>query len=408
MNMWSPRALFVLVASLAAVRTIQAATAPAVLINSGHAAPYVTKDLAILHPELNSPSGLSAIDNTCGGATTASACAANLQLDLTIVADSQNTSLANLNVATSQYPVNHAPYVLVNNSFSAYNQSFWDLQPYAQLQADGVLMSWAYVETYEPGTPPPLVSVTTTATSGPASLAATNWGLEFGMANNYKGFDTSAPSWVTAAMTAVLAAMKLDHPSWSWFDIKAALRQTASNWATGWNPAQFGYGAIDYDSATSIPSTAALYLQPPVLQLSKSADGKIVVTLYPFRSSRRAYEVVYVIPTGYLFPMKNELTAADISNLVSAGGQLVFTGSHSDVIPTGEASFTPTPGMAYTLVAFTTDGLGSYSRVETWCPQSVTDPAADAPLPMWAYAALGFALPALTMRRRRVGIRHQY
>ncbi len=371
--MWIRTPVLAVAVSLAVMCTAGAATAPAILINSSHAAQFVTNDLVMLHPELNSPAGLSTIDSTCGLATTAATCAANTMFDDTIVDDALDIYVQNINVRTSQYPVNHVPYTLVNNSFSGYSLAVWDLPHYAVLQGNGVLMSWAFVAALPAGTPPPITSVTTTATAGPASLAGASWGLEFGISNNYKGFDTSAPSWVTAAMTAVLAAMKVDHPSWNWFDIKGALRQTAANWKAGWNTSQFGYGAIDYDSATAISSTAALYLQPPILQLSSSGE-KVIITLYPFRSTRRAYEVVYLIPGGYVFPMRNELTAADISALASAGGQLVFTSNSADVIPVSTASFTPAPGMTYTLVAFTTDGAGAYSRVEAWGPQAITIP----------------------------------
>jgi hypothetical protein len=403
LNMWNPCGLVALMATVSAIQ------APSVLINSGHAARNVTTDLLVLHPELNSAAGLGAIDNTCGSATTSAGCSANVMFDVTIASDTQSTLLANINVATSQYPVNHAPYVLVNNSFTGYSQTGWDAEPYALLQTTGVLMSWAYVGSpvLPTGTPPPLVSVTTTATSGPASLAGVNWGLEFGIPANYKGFDTSLPSWVTAAMTAVLAAMKIDHPSWNWFDIKAALRQTASNWSSGWNPAQFGYGAIDYNAATAISTTDALYLQPPVLRLTAGASGEPTLTLYPFRSARRAYEVAYVVPPGYVFPLKNELTEADMSNLLAAGGQRVFTGNGADTVPTGAAELTPSPGATHTLVAFTTDGAGAYSRVESWCPQSITDPpgsgpraVADAPLPKWSYAVTGLCLLMLATRQR--------
>lgn len=336
-------------------------------------------DFVILHPELNSPAGLSTIDDTCLGVTTGSACAANITFDDNIIADTQNSSLNNANAASYQYPVNHAPYILANNSRTGYDLKTWgDLGTYAQLQMSGLMMSWAFVQALPPGTPPPITSTTTTATSGPASLAGANWGLEFGISNNYKGFDTSAASWVTAAMTAVLAAIKVDHPAWNWFDIKGALRQTASNWVTGWDAANFGYGAIDYDSATALASPAAIYLQPPILQ-APSVSDKVSVTIYPFRSSRRHHEVVYLVPASYVFPTNSEFTAGEISNLINAGGQLVFTGNTTDTTPSGVASFTSIPGGRYKLVALTTDNAGAYSRVEAWSVQTVTVTATPAP-----------------------------
>jgi hypothetical protein len=358
------------------------AATPPVLVNSAHGANYLYADFLILHPELSSPAVLI-IDDRCVGATTALACVSSTTFDVNIVADTQNTSLANAaNNGTYQYPVDNAPYILVNNSFTGYTLTgAGDPATYAQLQAYGVMMCWAFVQALPAGTAPPITSTTVTATSGPASLAGSNPGLEFGMANNYEGFDTSAPSWVTAALTAVLDAMKVDHPDWNWQDIKAALRQTASNWATGWDPAQFGYGAIDYNAATAVAGTAAIYLQPPILQAS-GVNGQISITLYPYRSSRRHHEVVYLVPDNYTFPMASELTARDIANLTRAGGRLVFTSNATDMIPHGVASsecLTRGAGGSYTLVALTTDNAGAYSRVESWSPQTVIVTAAPAP-----------------------------
>jgi hypothetical protein len=67
-------------------------------------------------------------------------------------------------------------------------------------------------------------------------------------------------------MAGFLAALKYAHPSWSWFDIKAALRQSASNWATGYSHSAFGYGYIDWSAANALGSPSSLYLQPPGLQ----------------------------------------------------------------------------------------------------------------------------------------------
>ena len=107
--------------------------------------------------------------------------------------------------------------------------------------------------------------------------------------------------------------------------------------------------------------------------MSISNGGSLLeVTLYPFRQTRRSFEVVYRISASYKWPLKNEYTSADIA---ASAGTLVYTSSGSDSIP----RFTYTPGAAGTvnLVAFTTDGLGNYSRVEEFSvvPEVLTAPA---------------------------------
>ena len=255
-----------------------------------------------------------------------------------------------------------SPACSLSNSFSSYTNTI-DTGNYATLVADGTLDNWAYV----PNSPlastaqPPTVAVTSNSSPG-----ATGYGIEFSLASAYKGCDTSSPSGGTGVMAGLLAAVKLAHPTWNWWDIKGAFRQTAANWSTGYDHTNYGYGVVDYDSAVALASTSAVYLQPPVMTLSLSGFF-YTVNLYPFRQSRRVREVVYAVPRSYSWPRKNEYVLADIT---ASGGTLAYTSNGTDVIPTFTYVTSPA-GPAVNLVAFTTDGSGAYSRVEEFSPMAV-------------------------------------
>lgn len=265
-------------------------------------------------------------------------------------------------------PVNHAPYTVLSNSFSSYgtHQSSLDTQSYAALNASNLINNWAYVPifTLPISTPPPIMVANISRSFGGG---LTGGGVEFGMSSAYKGFDTTSPSCTTASFSAVLAAMKVSHPTWTWGDIKAALRQKSSNWATGYSQGAYGYGNIDYDAAVAIASTASLFLQPPLMTVS-AAGNQLTLTLYPFRSTRRHHEVVYIVPTTYAWPVKNEYVLADIT---ASAGTLLYSSNGTDVIPTTTVTAMQAPGNYY-LIAFTADNLGAFSRVEPFSAIPVT------------------------------------
>jgi hypothetical protein len=288
------------------------------------------------------------------------------------IIDSTSTSTP-LNSVASGAVVNHAPYSVINGSYCCSHGEGDDATYYQFLSNTGEILSSAFaVQVGGPlpaGTPPPTLS--TNASAPDSSNGGSGWGIEFGLSASYFGLDTSTDSWVSAEMAGFLVALQYEHPTWAWFDIKAALRQTASNWATGYSHSAFGYGFIAWINANAISSPANLYLQPPGMSISNSG-ASLAVTLYPFRQARRSFEVVYRISSSYKWPLKNEYTSADIA---ASGGTLVYTSSGTDSTP----RFTYTAGAAGTvnLVAFTTDGLGNYSRVEEFSvvPEVLTAPA---------------------------------
>lgn len=281
------------------------------------------------------------------------------------VASSSNTSGAFISVATG-LSSNNATYAAINFSFCCSSPGT-DQQYYSTLLAQGTVftMPLAVQVGGQPavGTPPPVTMVT--ASSPNSSNGGSGWGMEFGLSASYKGLDTTEDSWVSAEMSGLLVGLKSNHPTWNWFDIKGALRQTASQWATGYSSTQFGFGTIDWDSANAIASTSSLYLQGPGVGIM-NYGYYAVISLYPYRQTRRSVEVLYSVSSVYSWPVKNEYTATDIA---ASGGTLLYTSNGTDVVPM--YSYVPAVSGTVTLVAFTKDASGNYSRVEGFSKNSV-------------------------------------
>jgi hypothetical protein len=286
------------------------------------------------------------------------------------ILDFTKTTVTFFSVA-SNAAVNHAPYAVINESVCCSKGQADDVTQYATLLSGGAIRSNAIAVgvggQLAAGTAP--ATLETTTSSPNSGNGGTGWGMEFGISASYLGLDTSEDSWACGEMAGFLAALKLEHPTWTWFDIKAALRQTASNWSTGYNHTAFGYGYVNWQAANLITSTGSLYLQPPGMTITASGFTA-TITLYPFRQARRAYEAVYIVSPGYVWPTgKSEYTTADIN---AAGAILMYASNGTDVTP--RFTYTLNPENRPTLIAFTTDGNGNYSRVEEFSPQPVPCP----------------------------------
>ncbi len=283
-----------------------------------------------------------------------------------IVSLSTNGSASNKSVASGA-TVNHAPYVVLNTSTCCY-RNLAETANYAALLADNA--SWTFpiaasVGGQLPaGTAPPALLVT--ASSSNSFNGGTSWGMEFALSPGYKGLDTTADSWVSADMAGFIASLQYNHPAWNPFDIKAALRQTAANWVSGYNHLTFGFGVVDWDSANAVASTNAMYLQPPSASII-NGNYYATITLNPFRQGRRNHEVVYSVNPVYVWPRKNEYSAADIA---ASGGTLVYTSNGTDVQPT--FTYAPAASGTVTFVAFTTDGAGAFSAWQEFSPIVIT------------------------------------
>jgi hypothetical protein len=326
-------------------------SAPNVLNLGSHADTFIA-------PAINAVLGSGVVDN-----------AIYVDYDSTLSLSDLNHYSATTYSVASGTQISHIPYGVANFSYCCSKGEGDDPIYYQTLYSAHAILATptAFVVGGQlpVGEGPP--TYTTAASSPNSANGGSGWGIEFGLSANYLHLDTSEDSWDSAAMAGLLAALMHDHPSWTWFDIKAAFRQTASNWNVGYSHAAFGYGYVNWNAADTIASSSALYLQPPGIRLTK-AGSTATVTLYPFRQSRRAYEVVYSInPWHSWWRGKNEFSAADLSAL---GGTLVYTSNGTDI--TSNFTTTIPSAVPLTLVAFTTDGVGNFSRLEEFSAVSTS------------------------------------
>ena len=342
------------------------ASGPNVLSNTDHIVGDVTAAISIL-------GGSNTVDQTCatGGAGygAGSTCGGvgSFVFSTLFPGYATNAVVTNYSAGTTT-PTNNAPYGVLNQSETGYYLGL-DQQSYNTLySAPAVLvMPFCGGPGSDGGYPPIAMSTILPNTTGPLSSNTCGYavGIEFSMTAGYKGFATGSPSGTTEAFSGVYAVLAANHPTWDWFDIKGALRQTGSNWSGGYTAFNatgpgFGFGNIDYDSANAIASTALIFLQSPGMQLINHGYY-LTIVLYPFPTTRRAKEVVYIGGTWPAASAGNELTAAQIA---AAGGTKII----DDGGTTGAQAFTYAPAATGSAVftVLTLDASGNGSRIESF------------------------------------------
>jgi hypothetical protein len=187
-------------------------------------------------------------------------------------------------------------------------------------------------------------------------------GIEFGVPNGYmhgKGQSTT-PSDVTAQLAGLMACLKRSHPEWNWFDIKAALRASAANFATGYDPKGFGYGTIDYHTANRQKEAASLPLFAPAAAVLELKNNRLTFQINPFRQSRRMTDVLFKFSSHPGVHLK-ELTLAEINAM---GGEFLY--SSYLWLPANHYSYLVTRTETACFVWFTMDANGLYSRIEQY------------------------------------------
>lgn len=202
----------------------------------------------------------------------------------------------------------------------------------------------------------------------------TGGGIEFGVPTDYmhgKG-QSDWPSGVTAQVAGLLACLKYRHPSWNWFDVKAALRTTAANYPTGYDPQKYGYGAINFQDANAFTNATQLALFAPATVILGQKGERLVFQINPFKQTRRFTDVVFKF-TMRPTPTLKELTLAEITAM---GGQYLF--SSYLYIDANNYSYRMTRGEKAYLVWFTQDASLMFSRIE---PYSVFGPFTFPSLP---------------------------
>jgi len=252
---------------------------------------------------------------------------------------------------------------ILSSSFSGWNY-LYDSAEYLQLTANGMLHVYAYEpqKPQPPDVPPPAVFATVNRIGG-----TTGGGIEFGVPTNYmhgKG-QSSSPSGVTAQVAGLLACLKYRHPSWNWFDVKAALRATAANYPTGYDPHKYGYGAINFQDANAFTNATQLALFAPAAVILGQKGDRLVFQINPFMQTRRFTDVVFKFTIRPMLTLK-ELTLEEITAM---GGQFQFSNylykdanTYSYRMISGETAY---------LVWFTQDSSLKFSRIE---PYSIFGP----------------------------------
>jgi hypothetical protein len=267
---------------------------------------------------------------------------------------------------------NHAPYSVINQSSTGYTLLDLDQSYYGSLAAADQIYMMAFCGTPMAGDYPPVRASTILPSDSslpfvPNGVSGCGYGtgIEFSMTPGYKGFATGSPSGTTEAMTGVYSMLKTNHMSWTYADVKAALRQTADSWGAGYapyhaSPLGFGFGNINYDAANALSGPSAIYLQAPGMSVQNHGYFAYV-TVYPFLTTRRAREKVFVGGTWPAASTLNEMTAAQVT---AAGGTLIYDSAGA----TGAQTFSYAPAASGTAVftALTLDASGNASRVETF------------------------------------------
>jgi hypothetical protein len=176
---------------------------------------------------------------------------------------------------------------------------------------------------------------------------------------------STLPSGVTAQVAGLMACLKYRHPSWNWFDVKAALRTTAANYPGGYDPHNYGYGAINFQKANAFTNATQLALFAPSAVILGQKSDRLVFQINPFKQTRRFTDVVFKFkkrPTATL----KELTLAEITLM---GGEYLFSSYLYNDAHT--YTYRITKGETAYLVWFTQDTSSKYSRIE---PYSIVGP----------------------------------
>jgi len=245
-----------------------------------------------------------------------------------------------------------APYQIFTTSFTGYTGDTISLYN----QYDGTNLTHNYAFTVSTNSPPPAF-YTAPGGDGWSSSSGVEWTIDPNI------FNTASLSSLTAANAGIMASLSHEQSAWNLFDIKAALRQTGTNWDSGYDNTDYGFGIINYASSTALTSSG-IFLQPPVSTTTVSSIGQITFTLYPFKQTRRVKEALFQFNSNPGF-QASELSLSDITTL---GGTKITdystTTASSSIIPIYTA-FSNKYFVWFT-ADNSTDGSANFSRVDTY------------------------------------------
>src|SRR3989344_452869 len=268
-----------------------------------------------------------------------------------------STSATRYNLSSVVVP-NQAPYNLYTSSFTGYPGD--TVNEYNYSATYDIANNYAFSNS--PATAwtavPPAFFIAPGITSYPSS-----YGVEWKLDQTI--FCSTSLSCLTGANAGMISVLRYLHststPAWNWFDTKAALRQTGTNWATGYDRTTYGFGQVNYTTANALTSSQIL-LQPPAVTVATST-GRISFTVYPFKQTRRVKEVLFQFPSNPGF-QADELTLAGIEAL---GGTKITEYA-------GTTATTTTPFFTAITNAYfvwltadnATDASASFSRIDTY------------------------------------------
>lgn len=257
-----------------------------------------------------------------------------------------------------------APYHMYSNSFSGYPGD--SVSVYNVYASYDFIDNYAFQNTASLKMPPSFRAAPGgCGSSGPGSCGnyTTGAGVEWKVAAADFGTAYTSLSGMTAFNAAVMAWLRFNHPTWNWFDVKAAIRQGATNYATGYNSAADGFGTLNATTTNALIDGQIL-LQPPAVATSTSGIySQITFTVYPFRQTRRVKEVLFQFASNPGF-QASELTLAEIQTL---GGTKII--EYTGTTATTTAPISSAVSNAY-FVWFTadngTDSAANFSRIDTY------------------------------------------
>jgi hypothetical protein len=258
---------------------------------------------------------------------------------------------------------------ILSSSFSGWHYPF-DSLLYTSMVRKGMVHVYAYEPRQQQpqGVPPPAVFVTVNMVGGKSGP-----GIEFGVPKQSLGGGKAAtPSAITAHLAGLMAVIKYRHPDWNWFDVKAALRATASNFAAGYNDQQYGYGTIDFVAADSLHTAARLPLFPPAA-LMRRRGTQVTFLVNSFQQTRRSSDALFRFRSPPR-PVYREVTLPEI---VAGGGQLLFAGDLAKTSNALTLQLQQEESAYYVWFSKGIDGL--YSRIE---PYSIIGPLSFSPEPL--------------------------
>ncbi|MHB0865730.1 MAG: hypothetical protein ACYC1Y_02410, partial [Minisyncoccota bacterium] len=268
-----------------------------------------------------------------------------------------------LNTTASYYDQNGtlvpsaAPYQLFTQSSTLYSgDTVYEYNTYAP---DDLTYNYAFSNS--PATPATTLPPGFRTAPGGAG-ATSSYGVEWTLDPTI--FASGTLSDVTASNAGMMAVLRFNHPTWNWFDVKAALRQTGSNWATGYNKDTYGFGQVNYASSTALVDNQILLQPPEVSTTTSGAYGQITFTIFPFRQTRRVKDVLFEFATSSPGFQGNELTLAQIQAL---GGTKIteYTGTTAT---TSAPIFTPVTNAYFVWLAAdnSNDSVAHFSRIDTY------------------------------------------